>query len=65
MATFITPATVAKWDDTKRTNFAEHVAAKVNTSLARNPLQYAAARECAHADARRACRKRIATASIQ
>ena len=29
MATFITPATVAKWDDSKRTNFAEHVAAKV------------------------------------
>jgi hypothetical protein len=30
--TFITPATVATWDDGKRSNFADHVAAKVRKS---------------------------------
>ena len=39
MATFITPATVAKWDDSKRTNFAEHVAAKVALADPRGGLR--------------------------
>jgi hypothetical protein len=29
---FITPATAAKWDDGKRGNFVQHVAAKVRVS---------------------------------
>ena len=40
MAAFITKATVAKWDDAKRVNFAEHVAAKVASApLSRPPRE--------------------------